>query len=131
MVTCIRPNGHVHVQLDHSKDVIFAALVTVRPSPVTALEMRHLTPSKELVSALIRLVMTATTEMDHLEHFRQDHLRQQHVKLLQLRAARAVLANHDCLRLVLTSPVPAPLSAHPPPPDAALVIELLELNYWN
>lgn len=69
-----------------------------------------------MVSWLIRLLMVATTEMVRLDQFRPDYLREQQIKLLQLRAARAVLANHDCLRLILTNPVPAlPPSAQPHP----------------
>ena len=66
---------------------------------------------------LIRLLMVSTTEMIRLEQFRPDYLREQQIKLLQLRAARAVLANHDCLRLILTNPVPAPVPSAQPHPQ--------------
>ena len=72
----------------------------------------------KVVSWLIRLLMVATTEMIRQEQFRPDYLREQQVKLLQLKAARAVLANHDFLRLILTNPVPASVPPTQPHPQA-------------
>ncbi len=52
-----------------------------------------------MVTALVHLLVAATDESDRLDEFDEDFLRDQQVKLLQIRAARALLADQRLLRL--------------------------------
>lgn len=128
-VTCIRPNGQLHVLLTQSGEIVFVPLETVRAGERSCFEMRLLPPTKDLLSVLILLLVNATAEMERIKDFEEDYLRQQHVKLMHLRAARAVLAHRDFLRRILTSPVASeaipqnsiPINIDLQTPDAALV----------
>ncbi len=48
---------------------------------------------------------TATEDMEWVDEFKQEVIRKQLIKLLQLRAARALLSHRDCLKLALISPL--------------------------
>ena len=134
-MTCIRPNGQLHVLLAQSGEIVFVPLESVRAAGRKAFDMRLLPATKDVLSVLTHLLMNATAEMESVREFEEDQLREQHVKLLQVRAARAVLAHRDCLRRMLTSPVastPIPQNSIPvniplQKADLALVFNLLQL----
>ena len=104
VVMCIRPNGQLHVQLRPAGEVIFVPLATVRATP-SLMEMRLMPLTREIVSFFIQLLTAATEEMEKVEGFDEDLLRDQLIKALQLKAARAVLLHPDCLHLTLISPL--------------------------
>lgn len=101
---CIRPNGQLHIQLRSTGEVIFLPLSSIRVSP-SFMDMCLMPISREIVSFFIHLLTCATEEMEKVEGFDEDLLRDQLMKALQLKAARALLSNPDCLKLTLMSPL--------------------------
>ncbi len=59
----------------------------------------------EIVAFFIQLLTAATEEMEKVEGFDEDLLREQLIKALQLKASRAILLHPECLQLALMSPV--------------------------
>ncbi len=113
---CIRPNGQLHVQLRPTGEVVFVPLATVGATP-SFMEMRLVPLTREIISFFIQLLTAATEEMERVEGFDEDILREQLIKALQLKAARAILLHPDCLHLTLISPLSdehsqSPMTAH-------------------
>lgn len=69
------------------------------------MDVRVLPLTSEFVSFAIKLLTTVTEEMEKADGFDEDLLRDQLIKALQLKAARAILAHPDCLRVALASPL--------------------------
>lgn len=103
-MSCIRPNGQLHLQLRTEGEIIFVplGLVRVQPSPM---DVRLLPLTPEFVSFAVKLLTTVTEEMEKADGFDEDLLRDQLIKALQLKAARAILSHPDCLRVALASPL--------------------------
>jgi len=66
VVTCIRPNGYLHVQLEQSKDIIYVPLTTVRPVLPAPFEMGFLNPSKEVLTSTCNLFLALLLLILHL-----------------------------------------------------------------
>ena len=90
-------------QTGEAATLLFTAVRTVSP---VSLETRLLPSTQDVVTVLIQLLISATEETERMDEFDEDFLREQQVKLLQIRASRAVLSSQHILRLMLTSPVP-------------------------
>jgi hypothetical protein len=69
------------------------------------METRHMPLTHEIVAFFIQLLTAATEEMEKVEGFDEDLLREQLIKALQLKASRAILLHPECLQLALMSPV--------------------------
>ena len=125
-VICIRPNGQLHVQLRTSGEVVFVPLTSVRATH-SLMETRHMPLTHETVAFFIQLLTAATEEMEKVNGFDEDLLREQLIKALQLKASRAVLLHPECLQLALMSSIsdepsePTALESSSPFPTQTLV----------
>lgn len=117
-VTCVRPNGYLHVRPTNSAESVWFALSALRPVASTAVHLQLLDPAPQVINALTRLLVVSTEETERLDDFEADCLREQHIKLLQIRAARSVLNQQHCLRMMLTSPIDGNLMQLTPPSAA-------------
>lgn len=99
---CIRPNGQLHVQLRPTGEVIFVPLTSVQVT-TSSIDIRHMSLTREMGAFFTQLLTVATEELRKVEGFDEDLLKEQLIKALQLRAARAALSHPECLRLTLTS----------------------------
>lgn len=92
------------MQLRQSGEIISVPLVLVRPTWNKPVNMGLIPPTQEVVAFLIRLLFSATEEIEKVDEFDESILREQVVKLYQLRAARTLLTDQEYLKIVLASP---------------------------
>lgn len=104
-ISCIRADGLVHLQLHPSREMVFVPLTAVRPCLSKPLDVSLLPPSQEVVTFFAHLLIAASKEMDPVDDFDEDVIREQMIKLLQLKAASAILDHRECLKLVLSSSI--------------------------
>lgn len=60
----------------------------------------------ETVSFFVRLLLSATEPVEQIDEFEEEVLKDQLVKMLELRAARAVMLNRDLLHMILMNFLP-------------------------
>lgn len=71
--------------------------------------------SQETVSFFVRLLLSATEPVEQIYEFEEEVLRDQLIKMMELRAARAVMLNRDLLQIILMNALPG---------DSALQLEV-------
>ena len=107
VVTCIRPDaGQLHVKQNESADHLLAVnLSNARPLEASMLEVRLLATTDRAVLSLGQLLLVSTREMRRTDEFDREYLKEQQLKLLEIRAARTLLTDQQLLKQLLTCSV--------------------------